>query len=277
MSILKNLILLSAFISSSAVVHNDVVVLEENNFVTLRGPITGQSASKFINQLISKTTAKGHANKDLYIYLNTNGGSVTSGMQIVQSLKALELSGTKITCIGNVALSMGFVIMQYCPNRYVLDSSVLMQHQMSLGTEGQYENVVSYMNFIKQMGGDIDRYQAERIGLTLESFKDKTRHDWWLFGNNSVINNVADKLVHVTCDFKPEVEVEKFQSFFGDVSVHFSKCPVAKDPLKVEFSIDPKLGSGKSLQSIQSETDKFYISNYIQEIAKGGPKDGYVL
>jgi ATP-dependent protease ClpP protease subunit len=210
----------------------ELIKLTEDNFITIRGDIDGQSASNTITDIMSKKS------KDLYVYISTNGGSVDAGMQIVQLLKALESSGVRIHCIADVAMSMGFVIFQYCENRYVMPSSILMQHQLSLSSKGSLNNVNSYMDFINSMEQDVDLYQAKKIGITLDEFKAKVAHDWWLFGSNAVKNGVADKLVHVMCDFKHEPVETMVQTFFGDVKLIFSNCPIARDPIKVEFGDD---------------------------------------
>lgn len=206
-----------------------VVQLTEDNHIVIRGPITGKT-SKVINDLAKIKT------KELYIFIASNGGSVTNGMQIVQTIQALQKTGTKIICIGNVALSMGFVILQYCDNRYVMPSSILMQHQMSLGIEGSLKNVNSYMDFINTMDIEIEQHQAKRLNLTLEDFKKKVDHDWWMFGSSAVANNAADKLVSVLCDFKIDNNEETVHTMFGPVKLVFSNCPLARDPLEIKFN-----------------------------------------
>jgi len=208
---------------------HELVKLTEDNFVVLRGSIDGPSSAKVITELLDKKT------KDLYVYLLTGGGSVTSGMQIVQTIKALEYSGVNVSCISNVALSMGFVITQYCPNRLVLDSSILMQHQASFGIKGPMNNVNSYVQFIRSMIDEVDVYQSNRMNMTLHNFREQTRDDWWLIGSEAVRHNAADKLVYVTCDFKNQFYVEKIETIFGSITLTFSKCPVSRDPVKIEF------------------------------------------
>ena len=224
--------LLFSNLSSGFCVNNkqpELVKLTEDNFVVLRGPINGQSSSKFITDLLDKKS------KDLYVYLNTGGGSITGGMQIIQTMKALELAGTTINCITNVGLSMGFVITQYCQNRLVIASSILMQHQASFSTEGPVNNVNSYVEFIHSMVNEIDTHQADRMNMSVVNFKEKVRDDWWLIGSEAVKHGAADKLVYVLCDFKNQLIKEKIDTFFGEVTVTYSKCPLAKDPQKIEF------------------------------------------
>lgn len=207
----------------------EVIKLTEDNHVVIRGQINGMSSSKITDSLMKSKT------KELYIFIASNGGSVTSGMQIVQTIQALQRSGVKVTCIGNVALSMGFVIFQYCDNRYVMPSSVLMQHQMSLGIEGPLKNVNSYMDFINVMDLEIENYQSKRLNMTLDDFKNKVDHDWWMFGSSAVNHKAADKMVSVLCDFKVDYYEEKVFTHFGTVKLLYSTCPLSRDPIDIKF------------------------------------------
>lgn len=217
-----------------------LIKLTEKNFVIIRGPIDGPNSAKIINQLLSKQYGN-----ELYIYLITNGGSVISGMEIVQTLKSLSENKVSIKCIADTALSMGFVIFQYCPVRYVTLSSVLMQHQLSLEVSGPINQINTYMSFIRSIEDEVDKYQADRLGKTIPVFRILIAHDWWLFGENSVINKAADQMINVICDFEPKLVNETIQTMFGDIDLVFSSCPLARDPLQITFrdnsiSVDEK-------------------------------------
>lgn len=207
-----------------------LVKLTEKNFVTIRGPIDGSNSAKIIDQLISKQ----HEN-ELYIYLITNGGSVINGMEIVQTMKSLSENKVSIKCIADTALSMGFIIFQYCPVRYVTLSSVLMQHQLSLGIKGPINQVNTYMSFIQSIEDEVDRHQSDRLGITVPELRSLIAHDWWLFGENNVKSKVADKMVSVICDFDPKLSTETMQTIFGDIDLTYSTCPLARDPIQISF------------------------------------------
>ncbi len=235
-----------------------LVKLTEDNFVMLRGSINGQTASKVIVDLTS------HKSRDLYFFLITNGGSITSGLQIIQTLKALQESGIQVTCITNVGLSMGFVITQYCPKRYVMSSSILMQHQASLSVDGSYNTVQNYLSFISNMVDEIDIHQANRLNMTLDKFKDKIRDDWWMIGNEAVKNNAADEVVLVTCEFKNQLYVESINTMFGKVNITYSNCPVARDPYKIDFFGDFTLNEREKI------TDEIMMTNNINKLITVG-------
>ena len=147
----------------------ELVELNSRNLITLRGPIKHETVSDFLNK-----TSKIDSD-EIYIYISSPGGSVMEGMKIVDVINALHKSGKKVNCISDFSASMAFIILQSCPVRYATFSSVLMQHQMSLGLEGNLENVKSYLEFIDNVDDELNRMQAVKIGMsekkTPKSFK----------------------------------------------------------------------------------------------------------
>jgi len=63
------------------------------------------------------------------------------GMKIIDLINTLKKSGINVSCISDFSASMAFIILQSCQRRLAMVSSVLMQHQMSIGLEGNIENV----------------------------------------------------------------------------------------------------------------------------------------
>ena len=175
------------------------IQLNSTNVLTIRGTIDDAVANKFVYDL----------NKDInrgskYVYLDTNGGSVSAGARIVD-----EVEKYKLKCIAHKAYSMGFVILQACSKRYVTPYSSVMQHQISYGVANEKAKVESYVNFVDQVGEKLDKMQAKKIGLEYETFKKKTYNDWWLSGDNIVLENVADEMVNVKCSKCVEIHEDK--------------------------------------------------------------------
>jgi len=245
-----------------------VVKLTNDNFVILRGEINGLNSAKVINQLL-----KYQPGSQVYLYIISNGGSVTSGMEIVRAINTLVANNVDVKCIADTALSMGFVIFQYCPVRYVTSSSILMQHQISMGIHGPINQVTNYVSFIKTVEDELDTHQATRIGISVDEFHQKTGHDWWLFGKQLINSGAVDSMVDVICDFEIKKIKQSHQTIFGDVTVIYSSCPLARDPLQIKFNHE-KYITPDSLNKILSKYD---MTKYINNRLAGYIADDYYI
>jgi ATP-dependent protease ClpP protease subunit len=206
----------------------DIVELTENNHVVLKGEINEES----ISQAIVDISNLGD-NDEVVLFICSPGGSVLAGNNFIQFMNFLRQKGKTFTCVADQAASMAFGIFQACDNRYVTPSSILMQHQMSVGLQDQYENLKNRITLLDAINMQAIVTQARRIGLTVEEFKKKVVSDWWLYGEDGVCQNAADKVVQVGCSLHLlEETVEETIEFFGTTfKVVFSKCPLARAPL----------------------------------------------
>lgn len=227
--------------------------LTRDNFVVVRNTIDGTSTSNLINKMMSIK------DRTLYVYINTPGGSVQHGDQIIHVMNTLQRRGIEIVCISNVALSMGFTITQYCPTRLILQSSVFMQHQMSTRAGGPLRNLNAYLSMSTSMSQQMDIQEAMRLNMTIEQFRDKVQHDWWLYGQDIIDNKAADGYAYVVCDFENEYTQETVDTWFGQVILTYSLCPVARDPLKYEFPSD--MSAESRFEFIKNHDINQYIEN----------------
>jgi len=229
-----NLLLFTLF--CGVIASKRTIGLTNDNFVALRGTVTSQSIAEVISNLVDKN------DDERYIFLSTNGGSVTAGLKLINTIKDLENSGIMVNCIADTAISMGFVIFQACTNRMVLTYSTLMQHQMSLsGVRGKILELNSYLSFINKMEDEINFMQASRLNMSQQEFENKINNDWWLTTSESIENNVADEIVHIKCMFPKEKEIIKINSIFGDIELTYMKCPQVSAPIKVELKMNQNL------------------------------------
>ena len=209
------------FSSGIAKAEADVEFVAGNSY-TLAGPVTEES----VDAAIAGTSAPGIK----YLVLNTPGGSVDAGYRFVSYLRTRQ----DITCVVQSAASMGFVILQACGKRYVLDHSVLMQHQASVGLpQTKVKNLVTILRGILAQLRELDRMQADRMGLTAKEFDQLTTDDLWIFsGARAVELRAADKVVTATCS--PELLTKKLRKkevvqvfiFLQEVEVEYSACPL---------------------------------------------------
>ena len=193
-----------------------------SNNILLKGEINEKSSSKFIHDL----NLMPYKN-NVFVYLNTPGGSISHGMKIVDEVKKYNLS-----CVAESAYSMGFIIFQHCKDRYILSHGKLMQHQMSIALIDQKSRIESYMTYINDMEREIIKNQANRIKITETLFKEKINNDWWLYGDNAIKEKCADELVQVECSHELTKKTEVVEK--GSYKYTYSKCPLVSNFIKKE-------------------------------------------
>ena len=232
--------------------------LNNQNHMVVRGQVTGESVSKWILDL-NKIKSE-----EINIYISSPGGSIMAGLTFIDQIKQLEAAGKKINCVADIAASMAFIIFQSCPNRYTTSSSILMQHQMSLGLSGQIENVKSYLEFLANIEEDMIHLQAKKMGMGEEEFAKRTVHDWWLSGSSIINNNAADEMVHVGCDSSllDNTVDQNINTIFGTVVLRFSKCPLSRDPISQHFR---GVVDNSVIEDIQ---DKYIPSHGLRNLVK---------
>lgn len=227
--ILLTIAMIFSLVSGTALA--DIHLTEENT-VSLRGRVDTTSVTNVSYEILTKEAS------DLYLFIDSPGGSVFAGLQLVYLLKNLP-EGKNVTCISNFAASMAFAITQACPKRLILPQSVLMQHVASYSLRGQEPNNLSFARFIRKVSNYMDRFQAKRMGMNLKTFKKKVRDDWWLVGQESLKHDAADGWAGtVTCSsemVKASDDVE-VQSSFWVVKMSFSKCPLIRGTIKKDAS-----------------------------------------
>lgn len=222
--------LLNLILSGSIHSTTEVIKLRPNNFVVLRGPIDGQKASHVVDKLISLKS------NEIYLYLDSPGGSVMAGLAITQAIESLQQTGIKVHTIANNIASMAFIIHQVGSERYVRPWSILMQHQMSYGNEGNFYNIKSHEKLMNNLYTQLLEKQASKAKITIEEFNKLTEHDVWLLGKEAIEQNFADKIVDIICDFEPEIIEETLKILWFDVLITYSSCPLANKPLSIQIN-----------------------------------------
>ena len=250
------------FLSLLNMVTSSMRLIEFNsrNLITFRGPIQGLSTTNWINQMNDRDPDT----DTIYIYLSSPGGSVLEGNKLIDQIKTLELTGLRVNCIADFAASMAFVILQACPKRMALPSSVLMQHQMSLSLDGALESVNNYLDFIHQININTEKMQADRLNMTVDEFKNKVMNDWWVAGHNTKELNIVDELVMVKCSKELLNKRDKIvvRTFFGNINLIFSKCPIAREPIEIDMSHIAQSKWTDAESSIKEYLPSLYISEY---------------
>jgi ATP-dependent protease ClpP protease subunit len=248
---------------------NELLRLRENNTVMIKGPIMPTTVAHTVEELLTVD------DDTVYVYFDTPGGSVIDGNDILDAFETLRLKGKKVVCVADTAISMGFVVFQHCPVRLIRPHAILMQHQMSLGLQGDLENIKSRMDFVEDMDEQLNSVQANRLNLTDAEFKSRTAHDWWMFGQTVLDNNAADRFAHIDCDFNPKLTnyTIEVMTFFGPVKIVFSKCPLMKSPLSIAFNVHESRNFTNGINEKMSKFVSFLDGTYKSTYLHGDPID----
>ena len=176
-----------------------IITLQPNNFIAISDEI---KELNFERWSIDLSKIKSDTDK-IYVYIDSIGGSVELGNKLINQLNYYSKIGKSIECIAKNAFSMAFQIFQSCDKRYILSSSVTMQHQVSLqNIKGPLINTMNYLKMIQSMSDDLDKKSAKKINIPYDEYKKLVQNDWWLYGEDIISNGVADSMVIVGCDPK---------------------------------------------------------------------------
>lgn len=256
---------LSSLSTPSAPTEN--VTLSGDNTIILRGEVNGESVAAVISkakELDNALTGTGlkekvAGKKALYLFLYTPGGSIQSGLELIEALNGL---GRPVHTITLFAASMGWQIAQNLGDRLVLKNGVMMSHHAYGQAEGEFGgSVKTQMQSRQQLWDDrvkeLDEQTVKRTNgkQTYESYTKEYDHEMWLTGSKSVSEGYSDRVVTVRCD-ATLAGVKTFHlSFFGvDLAYDLDNCPLNNSPMNVRVAAP----DGKTILS-------YDVSNMIKE------------
>lgn len=149
--------------------------LLKDRIIFLGGPINDDVANLFIAQLLFLESED--PDKEIYIYINSPGGSITAGMAIYDTIQYIKCEVVTI-CVG-MAASMGAFLLASGTKgkRYALTNAEIMIHQPLGGAQGQATDVEIQARRILKMKADLNRILAERTGKTVEEVERDTDRD----------------------------------------------------------------------------------------------------
>lgn len=235
-AILTGLILLAGITTAKATTTSSrTITLTNKNFVLLRTEVDDNSIGKLQKGLSSLIALRGNATYPIYIVLDSPGGSIDAGINFIEYAKTFR----NVETITLFAASMASAIVEGLPGkRNIIKPGVLMFHRARGGVEGQFEDgeLESRINFYKRLVRDMEQTNANRLNITLDSYKNKVKDELWIYGGDAVAQKAADAVVDISCDIgvvNSEV-VETFYFMGAAIPVKFNACPLIKSGEVVE-------------------------------------------
>ena len=134
--------------------------------------------------------------KDLQFYINSPGGSVTSGLAIYDTMRYIKCDVSTI-CIG-MAASMGAFLLSSGTKgkRIALPNAEIMIHQPSGGAQGQVTDIQIHANRIAEIKKKLNEIMAENTGRSIEEVTRDTERDHFLTAEQAKEYGLIDKVIY---------------------------------------------------------------------------------
>jgi ATP-dependent Clp protease, protease subunit len=161
--------------------------------IFLVGPVNDQSANLVVAQLLFLESE--NPDKDISLYINSPGGSVSAGMSIFDTMQFIKPDVSTL-CMG-IAASMGsFLLMAGAKGkRFALPNSRVMIHQPSGGAQGQATDIEIHAREILKTREQLNRIYAERTGQAIEKIRSDMERDFFMDPEESKAYGLIDQVI----------------------------------------------------------------------------------
>ena len=167
--------------------------LLNERIIFLGGPIDDHTANLIIAQLLylEHTDSK----KDIYLYINSPGGSVTAGLAIIDTMNFIK-SDVSTICVG-IAASMGALILSSGKKgkRFSLPNSEVMIHQVMGGTEGQASDIAINAKHILRTKDTLNKILAQNTNKKIDQVEKDSDRDYWMTSDEAKKYGIVDDII----------------------------------------------------------------------------------
>jgi len=133
--------------------------------------------------------------KDIHLYINSPGGSVTSGFAIYDTMQYIKPDVSTI-CIGMAASMGAFLLTAGAPGkRFALPNSEIMIHQPLGGTRGQATDIKIQADQILKIKDRINKILSERSGQPLDKIEKDTDRDFFMSADEAKEYGLVDNVI----------------------------------------------------------------------------------
>ncbi|MBE5758768.1 MAG: ATP-dependent Clp endopeptidase proteolytic subunit ClpP [Clostridiales bacterium] len=167
--------------------------LLKDRIIFLSGEINDVTANLVVAQLIFLEAED--PDKDIFMYINSPGGVISSGMAIYDTMQYIKCDVSTI-CVG-MAASMGAFLLAAGAKgkRKALPNSEIMIHQPLGGAQGQATDIAIQAKHITDIKAKMNRILAERTGKSIEEVARDTERDNYLSAEAALEYGIVDEII----------------------------------------------------------------------------------
>ena len=167
--------------------------LLKERVIFIVGPIEDQMANLVVAQLLFLESE--NPDKDIHIYINSPGGSVTAGLSIYDTMQFIKPEVSRM-CLGQAA-SMGAFLLSGGTKgkRLILPNARTMIHQPSGGAQGQATDIEIQAKEILFLRERLNRLLADHTGQPLDVIEQDTERDRFMSAEQSVEYGLVDQVI----------------------------------------------------------------------------------
>tara|TARA_R110002072_G_scaffold3830_6_gene27352 strand:+ start:25415 stop:26059 length:645 start_codon:yes stop_codon:yes gene_type:complete len=166
--------------------------LLKERIIFVVGPIDDHVANLVVAQLLFAESE--NADKDISLYINSPGGSVTAGLAIYDTMQIINCD-VSTTCIGQAASMGAFLLAGGTKGkRFCLPNSRVMIHQPSGGSQGQASDIEIQAKEILYLRTRLNEILAQHTGQTVDQIASDTERDRFMTAQESADYGIVDKV-----------------------------------------------------------------------------------
>ncbi len=167
--------------------------LLKDRIIFLSGEIDDAMANLVVAQMIFLEAED--PDKEIYLYINSPGGSITSGMAIYDTMQYIKCDVSTI-CIG-MAASMGAFLLNAGAKgkRKALPNSEIMIHQPLGGTRGQATDIAIHAKRILSIKAKMNKIMSERTGQPMKRVEKDVERDYFMTAEEALAYGIVDEII----------------------------------------------------------------------------------
>ncbi|OJF92187.1 ATP-dependent Clp endopeptidase proteolytic subunit ClpP [Alkalibacterium sp. 20] len=172
--------------------------LLKDRIIMLGGPVDDQVANSIIAQLLFLDAQD--PEKDIYLYINSPGGSVTAGLAIFDTMNFIK-ADVQTIAIG-LAASMGSFLLAagVKGKRFALPNTEILIHQPLGGAQGQATEIEIAARHILKTRDRLNKILVERTGNSVEVIERDTDRDFFMTAQEAKAYGIVDEIMDSTAD-----------------------------------------------------------------------------